>query len=282
MRIGIALPTAIAGASAPLLIPWARRAEDGPFASLGVHDRLAYDSLEPLTALAAAAGVTTRLRLACLVAIAPLRRTAILAKQAATVDAISGGRLTLGLGIGPRPDDYELAGMPFGARGRILDEQLMALRPLWRQGTLNPSSARPHGPDLVLGGLSDRALVRLVRYADGYVHGGGPPRAFRSATDRVRAAWSDVGRPGHPRLWGTGYFALGPDAGDIGRAHLHHYYGFTGAFADRIVAGLLTTPEEIGEFARGYAEAGCDDLMLFPTVADLAQVDLLAGVVAQL
>jgi alkanesulfonate monooxygenase SsuD/methylene tetrahydromethanopterin reductase-like flavin-dependent oxidoreductase (luciferase family) len=182
--------------------------------------------------------------------------------------------------VGPRRDDYELAGVPYESRGRILDEELMALRPLWRQGI--PSSARPHGPDLVLGGLSDRALVRLVRYADGYVHGGGPPRAFRSAADRVRASWSDAGRPGRPQLWGMGYFALGPGAEDIGHVHLRHYYAFTGAFADRFVTGLLTTQEEIRDFALGYEEAGCDDLMLFPTVADLAQVDLLAEVVANL
>jgi alkanesulfonate monooxygenase SsuD/methylene tetrahydromethanopterin reductase-like flavin-dependent oxidoreductase (luciferase family) len=278
MRIGIALPTAIAGAPASLLSPWACSADAGPFASLGVHDRLAYDSLEPLTALAAAAAVTTRLRLACLVAIAPLRSAAMLAKQAASVDALSGGRLTLGLGVGPRRDDYELAGVPYESRGRILDEELMALRPLWRQGV--PSSARPQGPDLVLGGLSDRALVRLVRYADGYVHSGGPPRAFRSAADRVRTAWSDAGRPGRPHLWGMGYFALGPGAEEVGRAHLHHYYAFAGAFADRIAAGLLTTPAVIRDFALGYEEAGCDHLMLFPTVADLAQVDLLAEVAA--
>jgi alkanesulfonate monooxygenase SsuD/methylene tetrahydromethanopterin reductase-like flavin-dependent oxidoreductase (luciferase family) len=274
VRIGIGLPTTIAGSPASLTLEWARRAEDGPFASLAVHDRLVHDSLEPMVALGAAAAVTQRLRLACLVVIAPLRRTALLAKQAASVDALSRGRFTLGLGIGPRRDDYELSGVPFERRGQILETQVSQLRPLWEGGLIGPRP--PGGPELVLGGLTDQALVRMVRYADGFCHNGGPPRAFRSAADRVRAAWSDAGRPGQPRLWGLGYFALGPGAAEKGHADLHDYYGFLGAFADRIAAGLITSRESLSEYTQGYREAGCDDLVLFPTVAEPAQLDRLA------
>jgi alkanesulfonate monooxygenase SsuD/methylene tetrahydromethanopterin reductase-like flavin-dependent oxidoreductase (luciferase family) len=274
MRIGVGLPTTIAGTPGSLVLEWARRADQGPFASLAVHDRLAYDSLEPMVALGAAAAATQRLRLACLVLVAPLRRTALLAKQAVSVNALSGGRLTLGLGIGPRRDDYELSGVPFERRGQVLEAQVSQLRPLWEGGLIG--NGAPGGPELVLGGLTDQALLRIVRYADGFCHGGGPPRAFRSAADRVRAAWSDAGRPGRPRLWGLGYFALGPGAAAKGQADLRHYYGFLGAFAERIAAGLITSQESLREYAQGYADAGCDDLVLFPTVAEPAQLDRLA------
>jgi alkanesulfonate monooxygenase SsuD/methylene tetrahydromethanopterin reductase-like flavin-dependent oxidoreductase (luciferase family) len=273
LRVGVGLPTAIAGAPAPLTVEWARRAEDGPFASLAVHDRLAFDSLEPMVALGAAAAVTERIRLACLVVIAPLRSTALLAKQAASLQALSGGRLTLGLGVGPRRDDYELGGVDYAQRGRILDAQLRQLRQHLESGRLGRRSA---DPELLVGGLSDRALLRMTRDADGFCHAGGPPRAFRSAADRVRAAWSDAGRPGQPRIWGMGYFALGDGAAERGRRDLHHYYGFAGAFADRIAAGLLTSREELAEFMDGYEQAGCHDLVLFPTVAELSQLDRLA------
>ena len=106
----------------------------------------------------------------------------------------------------------------------------------------------------------------MARYADGYAHGGGPPRAFERAAASARAAWSDLGRPGRPRLWGQGYFALG-DA-DAGAAYLRDYYAFTGPFAERIAAGNLTSARAIKDFVRGYAEAGCDELILFPSVAD--------------
>ncbi|MGH7922406.1 MAG: LLM class flavin-dependent oxidoreductase, partial [Candidatus Dormibacteraceae bacterium] len=182
MRIGIGLPTAVAGADPGRLAEWARRAEAGPFASLGVHDRLLYDSVEPLTALAAAAAVTERVDLACLVAIAPLRPAALLAKQARSVDAISSGRLVLGLGLGARRDDYQVSGASHDRRGRLIEDELRELRALWRRADLGPGGGSPR-PRVLLGGGSDAALLRLTRYADGYVHNGGPARAFRTAAD---------------------------------------------------------------------------------------------------
>ena len=119
----------------------------------------------------------------------------------------------------------------------------------------------------------------MVRYADGYVHGGGPPRAFARAADKAYAAWSDAGRPGKPQLWAQGYFALGNDAvKERGYRYLRDYYTFTGPFAERIAAGLLTTPQAVAQFIRGYQDAGCDELVLFPTVPDLAQLDRLAEI----
>jgi len=271
MRVGIGLPTTIAGAPAALTPAWARRAEAAGFASLGAHDRLAYDGLEALTALAAAAAVTERLRLATLVVVGPLRGGgAVLARQAATVAALAPGRLTLGLGAGPRRDDYEAAGLPFERRGALLDAQLAGLL-----------DRLPENVEVVVGGGADAAMARMARFAAGWCHGGGPPRAFRGAAERARAAWSDAARPGRPRLWGLGYFALGPGAEDAGRRALGRYYAFAGAAAGRIEAGLLASPEAIAGHCAGYAEAGCDELVLFPTVAELDQVDRLAEVVAR-
>ena len=88
MNVGVGLPNTIPGASGELLVDWARRADGGPFSSLGVLDRLVYDSYEPFTALAAAAAVTERVRLATMIAIGPLRGAAMLAKQAAAVDRL--------------------------------------------------------------------------------------------------------------------------------------------------------------------------------------------------
>lgn len=92
------------------LLTWARRADAGPFSTLGLLDRLVYDNPEPLVALAVLAGATTRVRVQTEVLLAPLRDTALLAKQAATLDRMTGGRLTLGLGVGGRDDDHRVAG----------------------------------------------------------------------------------------------------------------------------------------------------------------------------
>jgi hypothetical protein len=118
----------------------------------------------------------------------------------------------------------------------------------------------------------------MSRYADGYVHGGGPPRAFARAADKARAAWYDAGRMGRPQLWAQGYFAFGEEAAEAGRNYLRNYYAFTGPFAERIAAGLLTTPQAVSSFVRGYAEAGCDELVLFPTSSDISQLEQLGRV----
>lgn len=286
MRVGVGLPSGIPGASGSLVLDWARRAEAGPFASLGVVDRIAYDSLDPLIALAAAAGVTKRLRLATTILIGPLRADALLAKEAVSLHNLSGGRLTLGLAVGARHEDYIAAGVPYAARGRRLAEQLAGLRDAWEEAYIGPMPVGEAGPELLVGGLNDQAFARTARYADGYVHGGGPPRAFARAADKARAAWIDAGRPDLPKLWAQGYFALGEDEDDAaieaGRRYMRDYYAFTGPFVERIVAGLLTTPQAVASLLRGYAEAGCDEIVLFPAVAGIAQLDRLADIVAAL
>lgn len=277
MRVGIGLPNGIPGTPGEAIVEWAARAEAGPFTSLGVIDRLAYDAHEPLACLAAAAAVTQRVRLASMVVIAPLRGTGTLASESATIDSLSGGRLTLGLAVGARSDDYRAAGIDHRGRGARFEEQLARLRDLW--------GSRPGpkaSPELLVGGGSDAAFARVGRYADGYVHGGGPTRAFSRAAERARTAWTDLGRPGSPALWGQSYFALGEDAVAHGREYMRDYYAFTGPFAERIVEGLLTTPQQIAAQVRGYAEAGCDELVLLPTVTDLEQVERLADVVGSL
>jgi len=278
MEVGVGLPTTTPGADGRRVLEWARRAEDGPFASLGVLDRMVYRSLEPLAALAAAAAVTARIRLVTMVVIGPLRNTALLAKQAASLDWLSGGRLTLGLAIGARGDDYRALGVDPAGRGRVLGEQLAELRSIWERGEVGPEPVQSGGPPLLAGGLSGEAFARMARGADGYVHGGGPPRAFAGAAARAWAAWRDLERPGRPQLWGQGYFALG-DA-DAGGAYLRDYYAFTGPFAEKIAAGNLTSGRAVKDFVRGYREAGCDHLVLLPTVSDPAQLDRLADVLA--
>ena len=280
MEIGVGLPSTVPGATGASLLEWARRADAGPFASVGVLDRVAYRSFDPFPLLAGVAAVTSRVRLATMIAIGPIRGTALLAKQSASIDQLSGGRLVLGLGLGAREEDYDSSGSDYPGRAARFSEQLAELRDRWEDADVCPPPARPGGPPVLVGGLVGTALWRMARFADGYAHGGGPPRAFARAASEALAAWTDADRPGRPELWGQGYFALGGEAeGDAGAAYLRDYYAFTGPFAERIAAGNLTTPGAVRDFVRGYDDAGCDHLILFPTVADPAQADRLADVI---
>lgn len=279
MNVGIGLPNTLKGADGALVLEWARRAEDGPFSSLGVFDRLVYHSLDPMSVLAACAGATDRIRLATSIVASPLRNDALLAKEAATLDQLSGGRLTLGVALGARKEDYRAAGVEYRGRGTRFTEQLAALRDYWEDETMGPQPVQPGGPELLVGGLSDRAFGRVARFADGYIHGGGPPRAFATVAKKARAAWTEAGRSGEPRLWGHGYFALGEEAAEAGRDYLLDYYAFLGPFSKRIAEGLLTNPQEVVQFVRGYQEEGCDELILFPTVSGIEQLERLADVI---
>jgi alkanesulfonate monooxygenase SsuD/methylene tetrahydromethanopterin reductase-like flavin-dependent oxidoreductase (luciferase family) len=281
MEIGIGLPNAVRGTSGAQIVEWARRAEDAGFSSLGTIDRLTYPNYESLIALAAAGAATERIRLLTSILLAPLRSTALLAKQAVSVDNISGGRLVLGLAVGGRPDDYVEAGVPFERRGAIFDEQLEELRQLFGGAERGdgypvvPEPVRDGGPQLILGGQSGAAFRRTAQYASGWMQGGGGPDAFGESLPKLAEAWSAAGRDGEPRRMALAYFALGDDAEEQARQSLGDYYAFLGEYTDMIVQGSLKTPESIGGAVAAYEGHGCDELVLFPANPDPAQVDLL-------
>ena len=213
MDIGIGLPSTIPGADRDQNLAWARRADERGFSTLGVIDRIVYANLEPLIALAAAAGVTERIRLTSSIVIGPYRNTALLAKQAASLDVLSGGRLTVGIAPGGRPDDFEAAGVDFRARGRLFDDQLAELKRIWSGDEIGPAAEREGGPELIVGGYVDAAFRRTTRYGDGWIAGGRPPDDVARGGEAVRQAWEAAGRAGKPRLLGLAYFALGPGGG---------------------------------------------------------------------
>src|SRR3954470_7465531 len=281
MDIGIGLANAVRGVDRAGIVEWARRADAAGFSTLGTLDRLAYGNYESLVGLAAAAPVTERIRLATDILIAPLRaNTALLAKQTATIDHLSGGRLVLGLAPGGREDDYALSGVDFGARGRIFDRQLDALARFWGgEGGLGPAPAQDGRPGLLVGGRADVAFRRAARFADGWTAGGGGPEAFGQGREKVRAAWRDEGRDGEPRTMALFYFSLGDDAEGQARRSLGDYYSFLGEDAERIIAGTAKDEDAVRAMLRAFEEAGADEVICFPASPDPAQVDLLARAV---
>ncbi|AUG78915.1 Putative F420-dependent reductase [Kitasatospora sp. MMS16-BH015] len=281
MEIGIGLPTTVPDKVGPEVPRWARRAEECGFASLGVLDRLVYDNFEPLVSLAAAAAVTERIRLVTTILIAGYRGdVALLAKQAATIDAISEGRLTLGVAAGGREDDYAATGTGYHDRGARLDALLGELREIWAgRGTvpgIGPAPLRPEGVPLLVGGHSARAMRRSAQFGTGWIAGGNSVTAYAEQVRQARQTWVDAGRTDRPRMVAILYTHLGPDAARVAGDYLRAYYSFIGPKAERTAAGVLVEPERIREAVQAYAEAGCDELILLPCTADLKQVGLLA------
>jgi alkanesulfonate monooxygenase SsuD/methylene tetrahydromethanopterin reductase-like flavin-dependent oxidoreductase (luciferase family) len=287
MEIGIGLPTQVADLDGKTLVTWAKRAEEAGFVSLGTVGRLVYPNYDDLIALAAAAAVTERIRLTTSVLLAPLHaNVALLAKQTASLDRISGGRLVLGIGTGGRDDDYNASGLPTRGRSRRLAEQVEELRQIWRgeergtDGPIGPSPVNVGGPPIILGAFGAAALRRLAGLVDGWIMGAGTPDMFAGRAAAFDRAWKDAGRPGHARKLSLTYYAIGEEAREEAISTIKRYYAWLGPFADQIAAGIATSPEMVKAYVEGFRESGCDELIFGPGSGRLDQVTLLAEAIA--
>ena len=290
MRVALGLPSRIAGASGQLMLEWIERAERGPFSSLVVTDRVVSRALEPLTVLAIAAGATKRIRLMTSVVIGPTRETTLLARQAATIDALSDGRFTLGVGIGVRENDYLATRFDFHRRGRQSEEQFLTLRRLWRGeplsqdlGPIGPPPARSGGPELLIGGYVPAIARRIAAWGDGYMApGGGEPAAMMEMWRRINDGWKEAGRQGQPRWVGASYFALGPNASEQATRYIDANYGYNPELAARRLRGIPTTRAAVEESIKRQADMGVDEFILRPCAEELEQMDRLAEVALQI
>lgn len=280
MRIGIGLPAAVPSVDATTLGDWAARSEHRGFCSLGVIDRLVYDNLDPLIALAAAAARTERVELLTTVLNVAWRRNAVaLAKQLASLDHISGGRLTAGLGFGGWPQDHEVSGVPISGRGALFDEMLATMRRVWDggvSGASGPIPPHPPGrPRLLIGGFVPASFRRVAAIGEGWV---GPSFGFEPLVTGVAAAedaWAQAGRSGHPRIVAERYFCFGDAADEIAGHYLMHYYGH--GYVAAVRADTIIRRQHLHTELSRLRDAGCDDLILLPCSHDAQQVDLLAA-----
>jgi alkanesulfonate monooxygenase SsuD/methylene tetrahydromethanopterin reductase-like flavin-dependent oxidoreductase (luciferase family) len=287
MDIGIGLPNTVAGTEGRTLVDWARQAEEAGFSTLGTIGRLVYPNYEELICLSAAAAVTSQIRLTTSVLLAPLyTNAALLAKQAASLDRLSGGRLVLGMGLGGRDDDFAASGVSTEGRGRRLEEQLGLMKRVWSgeefgyAGGIGPEPARPGGPEVILGGTAEASFRRVASFADGWMMGGGTPEMFAEAAAGVDQAWREAGRPGRPRKLTLAYFGLGPEARSQAEGYILDYYGFLGDVARQIAAGAAVSAEMVKSYVAAFEANGCDEVIFVPTVSRLDQIALLAEAIA--
>ena len=289
MRIALGLPSRIASATGELMLEWITRAERGPFSSLVVTDRVVSQALEPLAVLAMAAGATQRIRLMTSVIIGPTRETTLLARQAATIDTLCAGRLTLGVGIGVRKNDYLATGENFHRRGRRSEEQFALLRRLWAgealsadTGPIGPPALRPGGPELLIGGYVPAIAQRIGKWGDGYMApGGGEPAAMQKMWRDILQAWQDNHRQAQPRWVGASYFALGPIAVKQATSYINANYGYNPELAARRLRGIPTSTEAVETAIKRQADMGVDEFILRPCAEDLDQMERLAEVAAR-
>ena len=276
MKIGIGIPNAIPNTPGSTWTKWAVQAEKRGFSSLSTIGRILFDCHEELLALTACAAVTESIKLYTTVMIGPPRENALLAKQAATLQSLSGGRLTLGLGIGWRKSDFEVTGTEelWGRRGKALTEQVQALREIWSKGDIGPNPGTP--PEIMVGGAAEAALKRAGQIGDVFIAGPFPKEQVMEHFATLDEASGDKSL----RKITSRYFALGDDVRDEMLSNVRAYYEAGGEdFVQTMQGRVLTTADQVRQAVEEMKSTGADELCLWPQVNRLDQVDKLADIV---
>jgi len=294
VQIGMTMPVMEPDLDAGILRQWARGIDEGPFASLCWGERIAFDNPEAVTLLGALAAWTERVPLITTVLVPQLHDPVLLAKSLATGDVLSGGRLTVGVGVGGRHEDYFAVGAdPSTQTIREMADRVAVMKKVWAGEKLTdsvlpvgPSPVQRGGPPLLVGTVGPKTLRSAAAWADGLA---GITLNLDVAQqndlfDVGRAAWAQAGMPA-PHLATSFWFALGDadSAREQMHRHLRHYMNWIPAQIVDAMAphtGFAGTEEQLADVLRGFAEIGTSEVHLIPTSSDLDQLRRAADVAA--
>ncbi len=289
MKLGLNLPVMVPGLNRELILDWCRRIDNGPYSSLALGERINFPNPEAMVTMAAAAAVTERVRLTFSVLVLPMHNEVLVAKQIATLDVLSEGRVTLGLGVGGRKEDYDAVGADFEIK-RIarLEEQVARMRRVWAgenvvEGALRcvePVPVQEGGPELLAGAIMPKAIARAARWADGLTDFSfGPSLSeIEGKMTVARDAWEREGRDAPPRFVASFWYALGDGARNQLDDYLGRYLNFLGPELSKALIPTVTTTsaKQLKELAKALDEMGVDELILAPTTSDPEDVDRVA------
>jgi len=288
IEVGVALPQMAVGLDRGRFTEWCRGVDEGPFSSISAGERITFHNLEGITACAAAAVLTSRVRVLANVVVLPWHHPALIAKQLATIDVLAGGRLDVAVGVGGRGTDYVALGVPDTNRHARLDAAVAEVRGLWRGEpaadgqVVGPSSVQEGGPPLFASAMGPKSLARAAVWADG-VSGfsllADHDEIARSC-DAARDAWNAAGRTDRPRVVTGSFVALGPDA----ERTLHDFaYRYLEVFSPEVARGLadamtLFTPDALAAALEAAERAGCDEFIVVPATTDPTMLSALKEV----
>lgn len=302
MEIGVALPTMAKGYTRRTTLDWCEGIDEGPFSSISCGERITYHNTEMMVTLASAAALTERVRVFVNLVVAPMHPPALVAKQLATLQVLSDGRVTLAVGVGGREHDYRALGAPFDHRHARLDESVAEIRALLA-GEPPFEGADPVGPtigratstssgsastaefEVLVGAMGPKGLGRAARWSDGVsgfsltVDGA----EMVQAADAARSAWSDAGRDTEPRVVSGCFYVLGvPEPAETLRRFTYEYLEIFGAdVAQAFSTGAPAwNADRLTEAFDDAAAAGVDEFILVPGTVDVACLEATVEVCA--
>jgi alkanesulfonate monooxygenase SsuD/methylene tetrahydromethanopterin reductase-like flavin-dependent oxidoreductase (luciferase family) len=293
MEIGMALPTMARDFSRATFVDWCRGIDEGPYSSISAGERVTFHNPELLVTTAAAAALTERVRVITNLVVLPLHRPAMIAQQLATIDVLSGGRLTVGVGVGGRELDYQAVGVPFAGRHAKLDAMVEELVDLWAgtpphdggQSVGPPVVQQPH-PPLLAGTMGPKGMARAAVWADG-VTGfsiGAEVGEIASTNRLADEAWATAGRSLPPRKVNGTFFLL---AGADPARRLHDFAAtYLGWFGERTANALadlvrISDDDALLRTLDAAEKAGCDEFILVPGTVDLSCLERATKVVGR-
>ena len=281
---------------ATVLRNWARAIDQGPFSSLCWGERIAFTNPDSLTLLGALAAWTDRVRLVTTVIVPQLHDPVMLAKALATGDMLCGGRLTVGIGVGGRHEDYHAVGAdPATQTMRGMAERVAVMKRVWAGEKLTdsvlpvgPSPVQAGGPPLLVGSIGPKTIRSAAAWADGLA---GATMDLDVAKqnelfDVARAAWAQAGKP-RPHLATSFWFAFGSHQQARAQVHRHlrRYMNWIPAeYVDAMapMTGWAGSEDELAAVLRKFEQVGTDEIQLIPTSSDLDQLRRAADVVGRL
>ena len=272
------------------VVNFAKKCEAMGCQSMWTIDRIAYDNLEPLTVLAAAAGVTQKIRLGTSVLLGNLHHASHVAKIVSTLDFVSNGRVTLGLGFGSRESDYKAVEIPFEHRGSRAVEQVQLMKRLWSEDSVTfkgkfynvenlsvgPKPIQKPHPPIWTGGSAEVSLKRAGTWADGFICGSSAIPDFPSTWEKIAGYARAAGRdPNRIRKAGLTFMAIDDDQSKAVRAvedYVMRYYGRLRA--DVANTSLVGSPAAVTERIGAFLSKGLDTLIIGVADPDPRQLDL--------
>ncbi len=291
MKISVCLPYHELEYSRATTLEWCRAIDQGPFASVGCGQRLTSYAQDMPVLLAAAAALTERVRIVPSLYVLPLQSEVAAAKQIASLDVLSAGRLTVGVGIGGRDQDYRAVGAPLERRLQRLDAGVATMKRCWRGeepvpgvGPVGPTPVQPGGPPLWVGAMGPKAIRRAAEWAEG-IYGfclNGDPAPAHQQKNLSTEAWAEAGRDGKPYLVTGFWYSLAGDADQRLKQYVYDYLKIAGDAVARLIADTMTcsTSDAVRRALDELQATGVDECFLVPATPELVEIERLSRLVA--
>jgi len=293
MKIGICLPYMKAGLTRDDYLAWFHRVDQGPFHSISCGERIHGPSYDMRVILSAAAAVTTRVEITPTLYVLPMHSAARVAKEVATLDILSGGRLNkMVVGYGGREKDYQAGGASFKGRYGRMDTQIAEMRRVWAQqelvdgaGAIGPAPTQPGGPGILAGAMGPKSIARCAAWADGLYawSGNAESHELQNTFAMADAAWEHAGRDSKPYRLGGFWYTLAEDGQQKLYDYVYDYLAIAGSEIATMMAKSVhrSSADAIVQALDNAEAAGCEEVFMVPATAELTEIDSLVDLLAQ-